>query len=82
VKRVRYSEAAYRELLRHANMASRIRKAMLEYASETGARRNQVVALKGSSAKRLRVGDFRIVFEEDVDTIFVTKIGPRGDVYE
>jgi mRNA interferase RelE/StbE len=38
--------------------------------------------LVGSSAKRLRVGDFRVLFEEDETTILVTKIGPRGDVYE
>ncbi len=31
---------------------------------------------------RLRVGDYRILFEINDDTITVTKIGPRGDVYK
>jgi mRNA interferase RelE/StbE len=38
--------------------------------------------LRGSTAKRLRVGDFRVVFEETASEVVVTRIGPRGSIYE
>jgi mRNA interferase RelE/StbE len=31
---------------------------------------------------RLRVGDYRVIFEETADEMIVTKIGPRGSVYD
>jgi len=37
--------------------------------------------LTGITGKRLRVGDYRMVFEETETQILVTKFGPRGDVY-
>jgi len=41
-----------------------------------------VKALTGSTAKRLRIGDFRAIFEETETEIIVTRIGPRGSVYD
>ena len=38
--------------------------------------------LVGSPAKRLRVGDYRILFEEDEQEIRVARIGPRGGIYD
>jgi mRNA-degrading endonuclease RelE of RelBE toxin-antitoxin system len=35
-----------------------------------------------STAKRLRVGDYRVLFEESAAEILVTKIGPRSSVYD
>jgi mRNA-degrading endonuclease RelE of RelBE toxin-antitoxin system len=55
-------------------MAKRIRNAILGYAQEMGAHRNQVVAMKGSSEQRMRVGDFRVVFYEDREWISVTRL--------
>ena len=81
MRAVRYTSGAARDLLRHGNMAARIRKVVAEYA-ETGAHANNVTRLVGSGASRLRVGDFRVVFEEDEVVLLVTKIGPRGSVYE
>jgi mRNA interferase RelE/StbE len=82
VKTVRYTASAARGLRRHGNIAARIRRAIEEYATDQMAHANNVKPLVGSSAKRLRVGDFRAVFEETVTEIIVTKIGPRGDVYD
>jgi mRNA interferase RelE/StbE len=39
---------------------------------------NNVTELRGSSLKRLRIGDFRVLFEETPSEIVVTKIGPRS----
>jgi len=82
MKSVIYSAAAARDLRRHGNMAPRVRKAIQEHAENVGSHANQVTQLVGSTAKRLRVGDFRVIFEETATQIIVTKIGPRGDVYE
>jgi mRNA interferase RelE/StbE len=48
--------------------------------ARTGA--GDVKPLVGTNKKRLRDGDFRIVFEESETDIFVTRLGPRGSVYE
>ena len=42
----------------------------------------KVKVLKGISGKRLRVGGFRVIFEESESEIIVTEIGPRGSVYD
>ena len=38
--------------------------------------------LKGVVYYRLRVGDFRILFDKDGNIIYVLKIDSRGDVYK
>jgi mRNA interferase RelE/StbE len=38
--------------------------------------------MKGSSGKRLRVGEYRVIFEETCDEVIVSKIGPGGGVYD
>lgn len=82
MKEVRYTADAAKSLKRHGNMAGRLRRAIEEYAADGVAHANNVTQMVDSSAKRLRVGDFRMVFEETADAILVTKIGPRGDVYD
>lgn len=81
MKTVRYTADAAKDLKRHGNMAARIRKAINEYAG-TGAHSNNVTQLVGSSAWRMRVGDFRVIFENGETEIVITKIAPRGDAYE
>jgi mRNA interferase RelE/StbE len=82
VKTVRYSPDALKSLRRYGNVAARARKAVEGYAAETGAHANNVTRLVGSTACRLRIGDYRMVFEESETDIVVTKFGPRGDVYD
>ena len=82
MKTVRYTLDAMQDLKRHGNVASRIRKAVADYAAERQAHANNVKALKGSAALRMRVGDYRVVFVEDAAGIVVTRVGPRGDVYD
>lgn len=47
--------------------------------AEMGAHANNVTRLVGSATRRLRVGDFRAIFEESDTEIIVTKIAPRGN---
>jgi mRNA interferase RelE/StbE len=82
MKTVTLTAEAIKALKRHANMAARIIKAVNEYAASEGAHANRVIALKGSSAWRLRVGDYRVIFEETDTSITVTDLGPRGDIYD
>jgi len=82
VKTVRYTGDAAKDLKRHGNVAQRLRQAILDYAANPLAHANNVKPLTGSSGKRLRVGDYRIIFEETDTEITVTKVGPRGGVYD
>jgi mRNA interferase RelE/StbE len=77
-----YTAAAAKDLRSFQNMAKRIMKAVREYADDGKAHANAVTQLVGSDAKRLRVGQFRVIFEETAEVITVSKIGPRGSVYE
>jgi mRNA interferase RelE/StbE len=63
-------------------MAHRIVRAVAAYAVGDGAHANQVKLLKGSATKRLRVGDFRVVFLESDTEVYVVRIAPRGEVYD
>jgi mRNA interferase RelE/StbE len=82
MKTVRYLRGAQVALRRHSNVADRLRKAISEYAADPTVHGNNVTKLVGASAKRLRMGDYRIVFEETDAGIIVTRIAPRGSVYE
>jgi mRNA interferase RelE/StbE len=82
MKQVRYTIQAAKNLKKHGNMSKRIMKAVSEYAADQNAHRNQVTELVGTTGKRLRVADFRVIFEETDAEIIVTKIGPRGEIYD
>jgi mRNA interferase RelE/StbE len=82
VKTVRYSPDALRSLRRYGSVAARARKAVEEYVAVTGAYANNITRLVGSTACRLRIGDFRVIFEESDTDIVVTKFAPRGDAYD
>jgi mRNA interferase RelE/StbE len=73
MKVVEYSRDAAKDLRRHGNV---------DYAFDQQAHANNITLLVGSAAKRLRVGDFRVIFDETETMIRVTKIGPRGGIYE
>lgn len=79
---VRYSPKAQAALRRHSNVAARLRKAITDHAADPAAHANNVSQLVGQPAKPMRVGDFRIIFEETETQILVTKVAPRGSVYD
>jgi mRNA interferase RelE/StbE len=82
VKTVRYTTEALRSLKRHGNMASRIRRAVEEYAANPAAHANNVTQLVGSSSSRMRVDAYRVIFVETEAELSVVRIGPRGGVYD
>jgi mRNA interferase RelE/StbE len=82
MKAVRYSAEAIANLKRYGNMAARVRKAIIEYAANPAAHANNVTLLVGSPASRMRVADYRVIFVETEQELVVTRIGPRGNVYD
>jgi len=81
MKTIEYGRDAAKALRKHTTMAARIRAAIEAYAADNQAHANNVTLLVGVDAKRLRVGDFRVIFIETETTITITKIAPRGEVY-
>ena len=67
-----------------ARDAKRIRNALDELAEGPGRRDSDVKPLRGRPGFRMRIGDYRVIFERDDKgrTIEVLAIGPRGDVYK
>lgn len=57
----------------------RIDKRLMEFA-ESG--HGNVKRLKGRDGMRLRVGDWRVIFYEDQETIVVAAVGHRREVYD
>ena len=81
MKDVRYSRAAAKTLRRMpANTARTIRAKVSAYAEDPASQANNVSALKGSDALRLRVGDWRVLMRDGV-VIDVIEVGPRGGIY-
>ena len=61
----------------------RIRAKIELLAREPGALANNVSALKGGGGlMRLRVGDWRVIYTEDLVVLLVLKVAARGSAYE
>ena len=82
MKRIVFLKPALMALKAHQNVAPRLREKVAVYAADPASLANVVTELRGSSMKRLRVGDFRILFEETETEILVSKIATRGSVYD
>ena len=66
------------------NMATLIREKLDQLALDPYAKHNNATKLKNLPAYRLRIGDWRVIYEinDDKLIILVLKIGPRGGIYE
>lgn len=82
MKVVRYTKEAASDLRRYSNMAARVRRAFSDYAANPAAHVNNVTQLIGSPLRRMRIGDYRAIFEETAHVITVTKVRPRGSAYD
>jgi mRNA interferase RelE/StbE len=82
VKRVVYLPRARKALLRHRADAKRIVEKIAAYAADPTSQGNNVKRLKGALPMlRLRVGDYRVLFTEDMEGVQVLDIGSRGSIY-
>ncbi|MDR6953800.1 mRNA interferase RelE/StbE [Ancylobacter sp. 3268] len=82
MKQVAYTSTAAKALKRHGNRAAAIRAKVAQYAADPASLANNVIILTGVEARRLRVGDFRVIFTETATTVTVLDIGPRGGIYD
>jgi mRNA interferase RelE/StbE len=83
VKNVTYSKSAIKSLRRiPAKTARKIVSKIDQYAADPAGQANNVARLQGREGRRLRVGDWRVIFDEDDRVIAVLEIGPRGGIYE
>ena len=82
MERVVLLDPAIAAMRKHRNMATRIAEKLAAYAENPASIANQVTELRGGLGKRLRVGDFRVLFEETATEIIVSDIGPRGAIYK
>ena len=83
-RRIEYSRDALRTLQRidRAN-GERIVLKVEQLAERPETLGNNVRALKGPGGlKRLRVGDWRVIFTETLVVIAVERIAPRGSAYD
>lgn len=63
------------------NTALLIRDKIDQYSTDPASLANSVVKLQGRAGFRLRVGDWRVIFDEDGTVIEILGIGPRGGIY-
>jgi mRNA interferase RelE/StbE len=83
MKPISYTRQALKALRRMpADMAQRIIAKIEPSAEEPESQANNVKALKGRKGIRLRVGDWRVIMNNDGVVLAVLEIGPRGSVYE
>lgn len=81
MKEITYTSAARKALRKMpANTAQRIMGKIDAYAADPKSQANNVKALKGQDAIRLRVADWRVIMIDGV-VIEVIKIAPRGGAY-
>ena len=79
---VAYDPEALRSLKKMPrNVSDRVRGKLNQLATDPDSLANNLSALKGTRALRLRVGDWRVILSIDADQITVHEIGPRGSIY-
>lgn len=83
-RRIEYSRDAARTLARIDQATSkRIRGKIGQLAAEPETLANNVRALKGPGGlKRLRVGEWRVIYTETLVVVAVERIAPRGSAYD
>lgn len=82
MKQISYTKAAIKTLARMpANKAKTIRIKITEYAADPAALANNVTALTGRTGIRLRVGNWRVIMDDQGAVLAVLEIGPRGGIY-
>ncbi|MFL9828282.1 type II toxin-antitoxin system RelE family toxin [Rhodoplanes sp. SY1] len=80
---VAYRKSALRALLRMPPSTVRLIRSKIEqYAADPASLANNVKRLQGRDGYRLRVGDYRVIFDQDGVVMDIIDIGPRGSIYE
>lgn len=82
MKRIAYSKAAYKTLKSiPVNWNKRIRAKIGADADDPASQANNVKMLQGGSRIRLRVGDWRVIMNDQGTVLLIDTISPRGAAY-
>jgi len=82
-REISYSRNALKALRAIDARASRLIRSKIEqYATDPASLSNNVKALKGTDSYRLRVGDYRVIFNESMVVVTILKIGHRREIYD
>ena len=82
--KIRYSKIALKYLLKlQPKLQDRIRNTIRKIADGNTQGLN-IVAMQDVDAFRVRIGDYRVIYEinDDELVLIVIKIGARGDIYK
>lgn len=80
---VRYTRDAERVLRRMpVNTAALIRSKVSQYASNPSSLARDVAKLLGREGYRPRVGNWRVIFDDDGTILMILAVGPRGGIYD
>jgi mRNA interferase RelE/StbE len=82
---ITYHRSAVRSLGRMPrNMALRLRNRIEQLAQNPYAPDSNVTKLQGRDGYRLRVGDWRVIYDlhDEQRLIVILAIGPRGSIYQ
>ncbi|MBR1915854.1 MAG: type II toxin-antitoxin system RelE/ParE family toxin [Alphaproteobacteria bacterium] len=83
MKTIIYSKQALKFLTKiNRAEAEKIVQKIDQYASNPSELKNQVKKLRGVPFYRLRIGDYRVVFDENGIILNIIKIDNRGNVYK
>lgn len=80
MKQIAFTAAATRQWVKlSADIRKRIDNKLTTYATNGS---GDVKRLKGRGGCRLRVGDWRVVFIEERESITIVAVGNRRDIYD
>ncbi|GLU30130.1 type II toxin-antitoxin system RelE/ParE family toxin [Brucella sp. NBRC 12950] len=85
MKQITYTREAIQALSKMpANTSRLIRSKLNQYAEDPASLGNNVIVMAGTMKvfRRMRIGDWRIIFKETGEVIAVEKIASRGGVYD
>lgn len=83
MRTITYTRTALKALRRMPrNVSGLIVSKVEQYAADPSSLANKVTAMKGRTGVRLRVGDWRVIMDDDGTVLAVLEIGPRGSIYE
>jgi mRNA interferase RelE/StbE len=82
MKSLIYTKAAQKSLSRiPVNIARQIVAKIEQYARDPRSLERNVTKLQGREGYRLRVGSWRVIFDEAGNVLEILEIGPRGGIY-
>ena len=83
MKAITYSKQSLRTLQRiPATVATKIVEKIEQYAAEPASQANNVKKLQNRDGFRLRVGDWRVIFNETGTVLAIVEIGSRSNIYD